>query len=70
LKHLWDAQKKRAQLKTIVDAVLPLRAAAKQFSVSFPDCHGAYAPRNDGFILVRFRLPAFFDKSLTGRTWY
>jgi len=30
-------------------------------SVSFLDCHGAEAPRNDGFISpVRSRLPIFF----------
>jgi hypothetical protein len=39
-------------------AVPSLRAAAKQSSVSFLDCHGAKAPRNDG-LPVRLRLPAF-----------
>jgi len=36
-----------------------LRAAAKQSSVSFPDCHGAEAPRNDGIITCQ-AAPATF----------
>jgi hypothetical protein len=43
-------------------AVPSLRAAAKQSSVSFLDCHGAEAPRNDGLSPSSSRLPAFFDK--------
>jgi len=48
-----------------------LRAAAKQSSVSFLDCHGAEAPRNDGFIPCEV-APArlFLTKGLTGRTWH
>jgi hypothetical protein len=39
-----------------------LRAAAKQSSVSFLDCHGAETPRNDGFLSPSQVVPAFFDK--------
>jgi len=49
-------------------AVPSLRAAAKHSSVSFLDCHGAEAPRNDGLTPSRPRLPAFLAKGLTGRT--
>jgi len=48
-----------------------LRAAAKQSSVSFLDCRGAEAPRNDAYPPVRPRLPAFFwQKAWLGRTWH
>jgi hypothetical protein len=41
-----------------------LRAAAKQSSVSFLDCHGAEAPRNDGLSSVKLLLSPFSDRRL------